>query len=99
MSFRNYGGKTRLIFLVDQELFDFIALELAKFVSAEPENDNNVPTNQKKLGFTLSYPVDQGAASPGPGTAIKWKCFSADDMVESLYLTYDCIFLFPLLIL
>ncbi|KAL4644495.1 hypothetical protein ACB092_02G168800 [Castanea dentata] len=63
------------------ELFDFIALELAKFVSAEPENDNDVPTNQKKLGFTLSYPVDQGAASPGPGTAIKWKSFSADDMV------------------
>ncbi|XP_075655108.1 putative hexokinase-like 2 protein [Castanea sativa] len=65
----------------NQELFDFIALELAKFVSAEPENDNDVPTNQKKLGFTLSYPVDQGAASPGPGTAIKWKSFSADDMV------------------
>ncbi|KAM3756864.1 hypothetical protein ACB098_02G144600 [Castanea mollissima] len=63
------------------ELFDFIALELAKFVSAEPVNDNDVPTNQKKLGFTLSYPVDQGAASPGPGTAIKWKSFSADDMV------------------
>ena len=75
MSFRNYGGKTRLNFLVDQELFDFIALELAKFVSAQPENDNDVPTNQKKLGFTLSYPVDQGAASPG--TAMKWKSFSA----------------------
>ena len=29
-----------------------------------PENDNDVPTNQKKLGFTLSYPVDQGAGLP-----------------------------------
>lgn len=81
LSFRNYGGKTQLNFLVDEELFDCIASELAKFVSAQPENDNDVPTNQKKLGFTLSYLVDQGAASPG--TAIKWKSFS-DDMVESL---------------
>uniref|UniRef100_A0A2N9J9C3 Phosphotransferase n=1 Tax=Fagus sylvatica TaxID=28930 RepID=A0A2N9J9C3_FAGSY len=62
-----------------QKLFDFIALELAKFVSAQPGNDNDAPASQKKLGFTLSYPVDQAAASPG--TAIKWKSFSADDMV------------------
>uniref|UniRef100_A0A7N2R6T6 Phosphotransferase n=1 Tax=Quercus lobata TaxID=97700 RepID=A0A7N2R6T6_QUELO len=66
-----------------QELFDFIALELAKFVSAQPKNDNDVPTNQKKLGFTLSYPVDQGAASPG--TAMKWKSFSAvNDTIGNL---------------
>jgi hexokinase len=83
VSFRNHDKKPRLNFLVDQKLFDFIALELAKFVSAQPGNDNDAPASQKKLGFTLSYPVDQAAASPG--TAIKWKSFSADDMVESLF--------------
>eukprot|EP00258_Populus_trichocarpa_P044577 XP_024460596.1 probable hexokinase-like 2 protein isoform X3 [Populus trichocarpa] len=64
-----------------QELFDYIAVELAKFVSEHPPDDTlDAPEREKKLGFTVSYPVDQAAASSG--SAIKWKSFSANDTVE-----------------
>ena len=63
-----------------QALFNFIAKEVAKFVLAHPENGNGELPKQKKLGFTLSYPVDQAVALSG--SAIKWKSFSADDPVE-----------------
>lgn len=60
-------------------MFDFIAGEVAKFVSAHPEN-GDVPVKRKELGFTLSYPVDDAAASLG--NVIKWNSFSADDTVK-----------------
>ncbi|KAI5581308.1 hypothetical protein BDE02_07G008600 [Populus trichocarpa] len=64
-----------------QELLDYIAVELAKFVSEHPPDDTlDAPEREKKLGFTVSYPVDQAAASSG--SAIKWKSFSANDTVE-----------------
>ncbi|XP_011021821.1 PREDICTED: probable hexokinase-like 2 protein [Populus euphratica] len=64
-----------------QELFDYIAVELAKFfVSEHPPDDTlDAPEREKKLGFTVSYPVDQAAAISG--SAIKWKSFSANDTV------------------
>ncbi|XP_022949679.1 probable hexokinase-like 2 protein [Cucurbita moschata] len=61
-----------------EDLFDFIAAEVAKFVSAHPENENE-PVKRTELGFTLSYPVDDAAATLG--NVIKWDSFSADDTV------------------
>ncbi|XP_059641262.1 probable hexokinase-like 2 protein [Cornus florida] len=66
-----------------KELFSYIAVELAKFVStADNENTNNdTEARQIRLGFTiLSFPVDQVTASSS-GTAIKWPSFSVDDTV------------------
>ncbi|KAJ6989776.1 hypothetical protein D5086_014493 [Populus alba] len=64
-----------------QVLFDYIAVELAKFVSEHPPDDTlDAPEREKKLGFTVSYLVDQAAATSG--SAIKWKSFSANDTVE-----------------
>ncbi|KAH7520367.1 hypothetical protein FEM48_Zijuj08G0136400 [Ziziphus jujuba var. spinosa] len=60
-----------------QELFDFIAVALEKFVAEHPENKNETP--EKELGFIVSYPVNQAVLSLG--TAIKWNIFSADDTV------------------
>lgn len=60
-------------------MFDFIAMEVGKFVSAHPENVYE-PVKRTELGFTLSYPVDDAAASLG--NVIKWNSFSADDTVE-----------------
>ncbi|KAJ8765655.1 hypothetical protein K2173_014777 [Erythroxylum novogranatense] len=63
-----------------QELFDFMAVEVAKFDSEHSGNDEKGDAGtEKKLGFTLSYPVDQDVATTG--SAIKWKRFSADDPV------------------
>lgn len=60
-------------------------MELAKFVSEHPPDDTlDAPEREKKLGFTVSYPVDQAAASSG-ASAIKWKSFSANDTVEFAY--------------
>ena len=41
---------------------------------------NDSHDRQKALGFIVSYPVDQAAASSG--AAIKWKSFSVTDTVE-----------------
>ncbi|KAJ9670379.1 hypothetical protein PVL29_026736 [Vitis rotundifolia] len=60
-----------------QELFDYIALELAKFTSEHEVNTDDTPDRRKALGFIVSYPVDQAAASSG--AAIKWKRFSVTD--------------------
>ncbi|RVX23948.1 putative hexokinase-like 2 protein [Vitis vinifera] len=60
-----------------QELFDYIALELAKFISEHEVTTDDTPDRQKALGFIVSYPVDQAAASSG--AAIKWKSFSVTD--------------------
>ncbi|KAJ7944588.1 Phosphotransferase [Quillaja saponaria] len=63
-----------------QELFDFIALELAQFVASHPDSGDGELKKDKKLGFTWSYPVEQAADSAD--SAIKWKSFSADDTIE-----------------
>ncbi|CAK7339681.1 unnamed protein product [Dovyalis caffra] len=75
-----------VVFGTSQELFDYIAAELAKFVSEHPPGDtNDGPEREKKLGFTVSYPVDQAAATSG--SAIKWKSFSANDKVEKAFVS------------
>lgn len=66
-----------------QELFDYIALQLAMFISEQGANSNDTPEKHKVLGFIVSYPVDQAAASSG--AAIKWKSFSVTDTVEFVF--------------
>ncbi|KAL1318751.1 hypothetical protein HN51_071052 [Arachis hypogaea] len=62
------------------ELFDFIATSLAKFISSEPEEFHPPPGRQRELGFTFSFPVRQ--TSIASGTLIKWtKGFNIEDMV------------------
>lgn len=41
-----------------QEIIDFVATEIAKFVSAHPCNEAGTAAKKKKLGFTLSHPID-----------------------------------------
>ncbi|KAK7379967.1 hypothetical protein VNO78_32254 [Psophocarpus tetragonolobus] len=63
-----------------QELFDFIAAQLAKFVSSEPEELHPPPGRQRELGFTFSFPVKQ--TSIASGNLIKWtKGFNIEDVV------------------
>ncbi|KAF8034309.1 hypothetical protein BT93_C0567 [Corymbia citriodora subsp. variegata] len=62
------------------ELFDFIAMALAKFVATEGEDSHLFPGRQRELGFTFSFPVRQ--SSIASGTLIKWtKGFSIEDAV------------------
>jgi len=69
-----------LIIMGLQELFDFIADKLAKFVSSEPEEFHPAPGKQRELGFTFSFPVRQTSISSG--TLIKWtKGFNIEDAV------------------
>lgn len=63
-----------------QELYDYIAAELVKFVSAHPEKDDEASANDKKLGFTVSNGDDQ--STPISGSNIKLKNFAADTTVE-----------------
>ncbi|XP_042464430.1 hexokinase-2-like [Zingiber officinale] len=62
------------------ELFDFIASALARFIASEGE-DFHLPTGrQRELGFTFSFPVRQ--ISIGSGTLVKWtKGFNIDATV------------------
>ncbi|KAF8393454.1 hypothetical protein HHK36_021698 [Tetracentron sinense] len=61
-------------------LFDFIAAELAKFVSTEGQGFHLSPGRQRELGFTFSFPVNQ--LSIASGTLMKWtKGFSIDDTI------------------
>ncbi|XP_058769537.1 probable hexokinase-like 2 protein [Vicia villosa] len=41
-----------------REIIDFVATEIAKFVSAHPCNEAGTAAKKKKLGFTLSHPID-----------------------------------------
>ncbi|KAF5458953.1 hypothetical protein F2P56_022946 [Juglans regia] len=62
------------------ELFDFIAAALAKFVATESEGFHPAPGRQRELGFTFSFPVRQLSISSG--TLIKWtKGFNIEDAV------------------
>ncbi|KAE9585996.1 putative hexokinase [Lupinus albus] len=62
------------------ELFDFIATSLAKFICSEPEEFHPPPGRRRELGFTFSFPVNQ--TSIASGTLLKWtKGFHIDDVV------------------
>ncbi|WVZ69004.1 hypothetical protein U9M48_017868 [Paspalum notatum var. saurae] len=62
------------------ELFDFIASALAKFVASEGEDFHLPEGMQRQLGFTFSFPVKQ--TSVASGTLINWtKGFAIDEMV------------------
>ncbi|XP_019448343.1 PREDICTED: hexokinase-1-like isoform X3 [Lupinus angustifolius] len=62
------------------ELFDFIATSLAKFISSEPEEFHPPPGRRRELGFTFSFPVSQ--TSIASGALLKWtKGFHIDDVV------------------
>ncbi|KAL0905567.1 hypothetical protein M5K25_023998 [Dendrobium thyrsiflorum] len=62
------------------ELFDFIASEVARFVTSESEEYQLPAGRQRELGFTFSFPVRQ--TSLASGTLIKWtKGFSIEETV------------------
>ncbi|KAK9102292.1 hypothetical protein Sjap_019546 [Stephania japonica] len=62
------------------ELFDYIATELAKFVVTEGEGFHLSPGRQRELGFTFSFPVKQ--LSINSGTLMTWtKGFSINDAI------------------
>ncbi|XP_044463797.1 hexokinase-1-like [Mangifera indica] len=62
------------------DLFDYIAEALAKFIATEDEGIHVSPGRQRELGFTFSFPVRQTSISSG--NLIKWtKGFSIDDAV------------------
>lgn len=70
-----------------QDLFDYIAEALAKFVATESENFQLSPGRQRELGFTFSFPVRQ--TSICSGALIKWtKGFSIEDVVNTQYLDF-----------
>lgn len=63
-----------------EALFDYIAAELAKFITEEEEKYHPPPGRQRELGFTFSFPVVQNSINSG--TLMRWtKGFSIDDMV------------------
>ncbi|KAL8137024.1 hypothetical protein V2J09_003025 [Rumex salicifolius] len=63
------------------ELFDYIADALAKFVATEGEGLHPEPDKQRELGFTFSFPVKQTSISSG--VLIRWtKGFNIEDAVE-----------------
>lgn len=75
------------LFKLIQDLFDYIAEALAKFVATENENFQLSPGRQRELGFTFSFPVRQ--TSICSGALIKWtKGFSIEDVVNTQYLDF-----------
>lgn len=67
--------------LLIQELFDYIAAELAKFVAQEDQKFQVPPGGRRELGFTFSFPVMQTSITSG--NLIKWtKGFNIDDAVN-----------------
>ncbi|KAH7284080.1 hypothetical protein KP509_34G038600 [Ceratopteris richardii] len=64
----------------NEDLFDYIALELSRFVESEGENYHPKPGRDRELGFTFSFPVKQ--TSINSGYLIKWtKGFAIPDGV------------------
>lgn len=79
---RSDSKYSRLLIMSHQELFDFIASALVKFVDSEGEDFHLHSGRQRELGFTFSFPVKQ--TSVASGTLIKWtKGFNIDGMVDS----------------
>ncbi|CAL9109965.1 unnamed protein product [Musa acuminata var. zebrina] len=63
-----------------EELFNFIASILKRFVQSENDGFQQLPDDRKDLGFTFSFPVKQLSISSG--VLIKWtKGFSIEDAV------------------
>lgn len=66
----------------NEELFDYIALELGRFVKTEGDGYHPKPGWQREIGFTFSFPVKQ--ISIDSGALIKWtKGFAISDGVGS----------------
>ena len=86
------GSNSKIIWMMwFQELFDFIAKVLEKFVATEGEGFHPASGRQRELGFTFSFPVRQLSISSG--TLIKWtKGFNIEDAVSPDY--FD--FFFPI---
>ncbi|KAK2398286.1 hexokinase-1 [Trifolium repens] len=59
-----------LMFATSEELFDFIALGLAKFVAKEDDRFHFQQGRKREIGFTFSFPVKQ--TSIDSGILIKW---------------------------
>ncbi|CAL0323852.1 unnamed protein product [Lupinus luteus] len=59
-----------LMFGTSNELFDFIALRLAKFAAKEDGRFHFWPGRKREIGFTFSFPVKQ--TSIDSGILIKW---------------------------
>lgn len=68
--------------MVFQELFGFIASNLANFVAKEKPGRFRLEKGKKReIGFTFSFPVNQ--TSVDSGTLIKWtKGFKVSGMVS-----------------
>ncbi|GAB2292406.1 hexokinase A [Dionaea muscipula] len=63
-----------------EQLFDFIAEAVAKFVATEGEDHRPEPDRKRELGFTFSFPVKQTSLTSG--NLIRWtKGFSIEDTV------------------
>ncbi|KAI3849982.1 hypothetical protein MKX03_035961 [Papaver bracteatum] len=72
---------TELMTATSGELFDFIAKELARFISTEGEDFFLPAGSRRELGFTFSFPVKQLSISSG--TLIRWtKGLSIDNAVD-----------------
>ncbi|KAJ4851555.1 hexokinase A [Turnera subulata] len=69
-----------LMVATSDELFDYIAAELGKFVSQESLEFELPPGRLRELGFTFSFPVLQ--TSIASGTLVRWtKGFNIEDTV------------------
>ncbi|KAJ0864805.1 putative hexokinase [Helianthus annuus] len=78
--FKEVSIPPNLMIGTSEDLFDFIAGELAKFVATEDEDMQIPPGTQRELGFTFSFPVKQ--SSIAGGTLVRWtKGFNIEDAV------------------
>lgn len=81
--YKSYEKQDQSKKVVIQELFDYIAAELAKFVAQENQDFQVSPGRQRELGFTFSFPVMQ--TSLASGNLIKWtKGFNIDGTVSPI---------------
>ncbi|KAM0057774.1 putative hexokinase, ATPase, nucleotide binding domain-containing protein [Helianthus debilis subsp. tardiflorus] len=59
-----------------KELFDYIALKLAVFISINTKTNPIAPKG--KMGFTVSFPLHDGPAAAG-ANVIRWKSFPVNE--------------------
>ncbi|XP_076919951.1 putative hexokinase-like 2 protein [Bidens hawaiensis] len=64
-----------------KELFDYVALKLAVFISINTKTNPIAPKG--KMGFTVSFPLHEGPTAAG-GNVIRWKSFPVNEAVEFL---------------
>ncbi|KAJ0867416.1 putative hexokinase, ATPase, nucleotide binding domain-containing protein [Helianthus annuus] len=60
----------------EEELFDYIALKLAVFISINTKTNPIAPKG--KMGFTVSFPLHDGPAAAG-ANVIRWKSFPVNE--------------------